>query len=244
MAVHDFENTAGSSLDLVEAAFLRLADSPGSLGVNGADVPGLADRWIGLRELRVELARPQTPVATRQAVWAFLLRSREVDAWKVAAVGMAMPALRHIASTLAPAYLGEPVDLDAEILLGFLDVFVDLSETAGGIASRLVFGAYQAGLAEAESSPRPGADVAVVNAVPPRPWLDARWLLAQATEREVISPGDARLLAENRLRGVALADLSSRECPGEELALRRRRAEEDLTAAVVTGEIGPGAGGR
>ncbi|MCK9903615.1 hypothetical protein MXD63_26630 [Frankia sp. Cpl3] len=241
--LYESENTAESSLDRVEASFLTLTESPGGLGVNGADFPGLADRWFGLRELRVEVTRPQTSVATRQAVWAFLLRSREVDAWKVAAVGMAMPALRHIAATLAPAYRGDVADLDAEVLTGFVEVFAGLPADAGGIPARLVFGGYRAGLAETESYRRPGTDLPVVEAVPPWPWLDARWLLAQATEREVISSEDARLLVVNRLRGVALAELSSRRFPGEELAVRRRRAERGLAAAVAVGDLGPGTGG-
>ncbi len=243
MAVHDFGNTTESSLDLVEAAFLTLADSSAGVGVNGADVPGMADRWFGLRELRVELARPQTSVATRQAVWAFLLRSREVDAWKVAAVGMAMPALRHIAASLAPAYRGDIADLDAEVLTGFVDVLSGLPVGARGIPARLVFGAFRAGLVEVVSYRKPGMDIPVLDAVPRWPWLDARWLLAQATERAVISPVDARLLVANRVRGVALAELSARgRTPGEELAVRRRRAERDLVAAVAAGRVGPGMG--
>ncbi|WP_347176864.1 hypothetical protein [Parafrankia sp. EAN1pec] len=231
-------------MDRVESTFLALTESPGGLGVNGADFPGLVDRWFGLRELRVEVTRPQTPLATRNAVWAFLLRSREVDAWKVAAAGMAMPALRHIAATLAPAYRGDIADLDAEVLTGFIDVFAGLPVGARGIPARLVFGGYRAGLVEVASYRRPGMELPVLGAVPPWPWLDARWLLAQATERAVISPVDARLLAANRLRGVALAELSARgRTPGEELAVRRRRAERDLVAAVAARRVGPGTGG-
>ncbi|WP_243657724.1 hypothetical protein [Parafrankia sp. BMG5.11] len=230
-------------MDRVESAFLTLTESPGGLGVNGADVPGMADRWFGLRELRVELARPQTSVATRQAVWAFLLALREVDAWKVAAVGMAMPALRHIAASLAPAYRGDIADLDAEVLTGFIDVLSGLPAGARGIPMRLVFGAFRGGLVEAASYRRRGVEVPVVDAVPRWPWLDARWLLAQASERAVISPVDARLLVANRVRGVALAELSARgRTPGEELAVRRRRAERDLVAAVAAGRVGPGTG--
>lgn len=244
MAVHDIGNTAESSLDRVEASFLTLTESPGGLGVNGADFPGLADRWFGLRELRVEVTRPQTPLATRQAVWAFLLAAREVDAWKVAAAGMAMPALRHISATLAPVYRGEVADLDAEVLTGFIEVFAGLPVGARGIPGRLVFGGYRAGLVEVAAYRRPGMDLPVLGALPPRPWLDARWLLAQATEREVISPGDARLLQVNRLQGVTLAALSARSCiPGEELAVRRGAAERELAAAVAAGELGPGTDG-
>ncbi|KPM51137.1 hypothetical protein ACG83_37655, partial [Frankia sp. R43] len=137
MAVHDFEDTTGSALDLVETSFLSLTESPGGLGVNGADFPGLADRWFGLRELRVEMTRPQASWATRNAVWVFLLAARDVDAWKVAAVGMAMPALRHIAATLAPVYRGEAADLDAEVLTGFIDVYAGLPAGTRGIPGRL-----------------------------------------------------------------------------------------------------------
>ncbi|WP_241831832.1 hypothetical protein [Parafrankia soli] len=231
-------------MDLAEAAFLTLAESCAALGVNGADVPGMADRWFGLRELRVELMRPQMSVATRNAVWAFLLRSRKVDAWKVAAVGMAMPALRHIAATLAPAYRGDIADLDAEVLTGYVDVLAGLPAGAQGIPVRLVFGAFRSGLVEVASYRRRGVEVPVLDAVPRWPWLDVRWLLAQASERAVISPVDARLLLVNRVRGVALAEVSARGgTPGEELAVRRRRAERDLVAAVVAGRVGLGTGG-
>lgn len=206
--LHDSDNAAESSLDRSEI-FLTLLESPGGLGVNGADVPRQADRWFSLRELRMKVTGPQTPLAARPAVRAFLPRPRESDAWNAAAVGMAMLVLRHSAAALAPAYRGDIADLDEEALPGFIDVFVGLPAGVRGIAARVVLGGHRAGLAQATSYGSSAMDLPVLAVLTPWPWMEAQRLLAQATGREVTIPEDARRLQVNRLQGVKLAQPSA-----------------------------------
>lgn len=208
IVLRDSDNAAESSLNRSEI-FLTLMESPGGLGVNGADVPRQADRWFSLRELRMEVTGPQTPLAARHAVRASLPRPRESDTWNAAAVRMATLVLRHRAAALAPVYRGDIADLDAEALPGFIDVFVGLPAGVRGVGALLVLGGHRAGLVQAASYRSSAMDLPVLAVLTPWPWMEAQRLLAQATGREATIPEDAHLLQVNRLQGVKLAQPSA-----------------------------------
>ena len=91
-----------------------------------------------LDELRVLLLHPATSAGARNAVWAELVRrARAGDpAWTVGLAGIAMPGLRRAAGSLAAAYRGDPADLQAEILTGFLAAVraLDLDDLEAGAA--------------------------------------------------------------------------------------------------------------
>ena len=76
-----------------------------------------------LPRLRAWLLTHRTAYAARDAVWRDLVTRARGDGpeWMIATVGMAMPALVRFAGSLARGYRGDPDDLDAEILTGFLD---------------------------------------------------------------------------------------------------------------------------
>ena len=111
---------------------------------------GLPDRLVPVTELRVLLLHPATGPAARNAVWAELVRrARAGDpAWTVALAGIAMPGLRRAVASLAPAYRGDPADLQSEVLAGFLAAMraLDLDELEEvPLASRLCWAARRAG---------------------------------------------------------------------------------------------------
>ncbi|WP_422750494.1 hypothetical protein [Micromonospora sp. WMMD1219] len=63
----------------------------------------------------------------RDVVWRELIRRARLDgpAWVIAAVALAMPALRRYAGRLLTGWAGDARDLDAEILTGFLTALRD-----------------------------------------------------------------------------------------------------------------------
>ncbi|WP_239341594.1 hypothetical protein [Frankia sp. CiP3] len=239
----------GSVLDTAEAAFSTLTAAPGGLAVDGAVMhPGLPQRRVGLRELRVLLAHPAIPAAARHTVWTHLVGRRDEPDWQIGAVGVAMPLLRRTAGRLAAGNPGDPADLDAEILTGFLTGLRRISLSAPRLEVRLAWAAYRAGLAEAHrhapAQPGGGSALAVAAAMPPAPWGAPRNVLAQAVVAGVLSAADADLIQAARLDGIPLADLSAAPSAdtgtgsGEELAVRLARAEARLARAILTGRVG------
>jgi len=84
------------------------------------DVPAGA---VPLPALRDWLMAHPTAYTVRDTVWRELIRrARDGEPeWVIAAVGMAMPALVAMAGQLAAGFRGESVDIDSEILTGFLE---------------------------------------------------------------------------------------------------------------------------
>ncbi|KQC37914.1 hypothetical protein [Frankia sp. ACN1ag] len=232
-----------TALDLAGTAFAEVAES-GRCVLDGRTVhPDLPTRRIGLEEFQILLAGPATPVSVRAAVWREVSGRQADEGWLVAAVGIALPMLWHVAGVLAAGGPGMRADLDAEVLTGFLGA-LRARPTPTQVESRLVWGAYRAGVAYAglHSPPLPvGTCVPVAAALPPRPWgVGLRRLLAQAVRVEALTSAQAELIRSARLGGVSPAVLSAAtETPGEEWALRLAVAEERLLRAVLAGELGP-----
>ncbi|MEV4390528.1 hypothetical protein [Nonomuraea sp. NPDC049607] len=115
---------AESPLDTAETSFRLLTTGPGSLSLNCAALaPGLPRGPVVLPKLRELLTSCEITDDARDAVWRELVvRARgSGPSWTVAAVGMAMPALRRIALTLTRDLpCGDPIDIDSAILAGFL----------------------------------------------------------------------------------------------------------------------------
>ena len=137
--------------DAADTAFRLLCAGPQPLALHAAKVAaGLPDRPVPLDELRVLLLHPSTSARARNQVWAELVRrARAGDpAWTVGLAGIAMPGLRRAAGSLAAAYRGDPADLQAEVLTGFLAAVRALDPDdleAVPLASRLCWAAWRAG---------------------------------------------------------------------------------------------------
>ncbi|WP_328421631.1 hypothetical protein OG470_06175 [Micromonospora sp. NBC_00389] len=142
-----------SPLDAADAAFAALTCDPAPMTLDldtvdpGTGLPGDVMTLPALRDWL--LAHPRAYTA-RDEVWRELIRRARLDgpAWVVAAVGMAMPALRRYASHLSAGYGGDPDDIGAEVLTGFLAALrdrVDLARDAPYAA--LCRAAFRAGYA-------------------------------------------------------------------------------------------------
>ena len=147
----DDHSAAPEPFDAADAAFRLLCAGPQPLALHASKVAaGLPDRPVPLDELRVLLLHPSTSARARNAVWAELVRrARAGDpAWTVGLAGIAMPGLRRAAGSLAAAYRGDPADLQAEVLTGFLAAVraLDLDDLEPvPLASRLCWAAWRAG---------------------------------------------------------------------------------------------------
>ncbi|MFI9644634.1 hypothetical protein ACIG87_32100 [Micromonospora sp. NPDC051925] len=125
-------------LDAVDVAFAALSGGPAPLYIDldtfGPD-DGLPPGVLTLPALRDWLLANPRAYTARDAVWRELIRRARRDGpqWVIAAVGMAMPALRRYARQLSGGYRVDPDDIDAEILAGFLAALrdhVDLTRRA------------------------------------------------------------------------------------------------------------------
>src|SRR3954471_15716858 len=127
-------------LDAAEKAFLLLAEAPTHVPFDARGFDRLPDRILPLDELRRLVLAAATSPEVRDAVWRELVvrARRDGPAWRVAAVGMAMPGLRRQAGLLAAGGHGDTHDLDSELLVGFMErlATVDLDEPR--ICGRLV----------------------------------------------------------------------------------------------------------
>ncbi|MCI4066197.1 hypothetical protein MRQ36_28060 [Micromonospora sp. R77] len=124
-----------SPLTAADAAFAALTCEPAALTLNVDTVASdgnLPAGVVALPALRQWLLTHPGAHTVRDAVWRELVRRARLDgpAWVIAAVGMAMPALRRYAGQLCVGYTGDPVDIDAEILAGFLTALRDRVDLA------------------------------------------------------------------------------------------------------------------
>ena len=119
----DDHSAAPEPFDAADAAFRLLCAWPQPLALHAAKVAaGLPDRPVPLDELRVLLLHPSTSARARNQVWAELVRRARAGypGWTVGLAGIAMPGLRRAVGSLAAAWRGDPADLQAEVLTGFL----------------------------------------------------------------------------------------------------------------------------
>jgi hypothetical protein len=234
-------------LDSADAAFRLLTTGPRPLALNPAQLaPGLPDRQVPLSELKALLLHPATSARARNTVWAELVRRARTGspAWVIGLTGVAMPGLRRAVASVLAAYRGDPGDLQAEVLAGFLAAMRGLDpddlETIP-LASRLCWAAWRAGQAHAYAdaawaSHRRDLDESYDE--PAMPWGHPDFVLATAVRRRVLTPAQAELIGRNRLEGIPLAQLAGElHVSHQALCHRRARAEAKLTRAIRQGEL-------
>ena len=197
-------------------AFRLLCAGPQPLALHASKVAaGLPDRPVPLDELRVLLLHPSTSARARNQVWAELVRrARAGDpAWMVGLAGIAMPGLRRAAGSLAAAYRGDPADLQAEVLTGFLAAVraLDLDDLESvPLASRLCWAAWRAGQQHAYADAGWASrrrDLAGWRDGPDLPWGHPDLVLAAAVRQGILTarPGPAHR-PEPARRRPAVAD--------------------------------------
>jgi hypothetical protein len=241
----DPEGCAAGSLDALDAAdtaFHLLCQGPQPLALHPAVLaPGLPCRPVPVTELRALLLHPATSATARNAVWAELVRRARTGqpAWVLALVGVALPGLRRAAATLCPAYRGDPGDLQAEILTGFLAAMraLDLDDLdAIPLASRLCWAAWRAGealvYADADYASR-RRELDGSGQGPALPWGHPDFVLAAAVRRGILTAAQAELIGRNRLEGIPLSQIAAETGMSHAtLCNRRKRAEKALVTAI------------
>jgi len=233
-------------LEALAGAFRLLVTGPHPLALRpGRLAPGLPDRPVPLDELTVLLLHPSVSTAARNKVWAELVRRARPGspAWTIGLTGVALPGLTRAVASLAAAYRGDPGDLEAEVLAGFLALrALDLDELDNiPLASRLTWAGYRAGRALAYSDATWAArhrDLDESCRAPARPSGHPDFVLAAAVRRGVITAADAHLIGASRLEGIPLSRLAvetgSRH---DSLCRRRAKAEKRLTRALLAGDL-------
>jgi len=238
--------TAGPEpFDAADTAFRLLCAGPRPLALHASRVaPGLPGRPVPLDELRVLLLHPSTSARARNLVWAELVRrSRAGDpAWTVGLAGIAIPGLRRAVGNLAAAYRGDPADLQSEVLTGFLAAVraLDLDGLDEvPLASRLCWAAWRAGqemaLADAGWAAR-RRDLPEWLDGPARPPGHPDVVLSAAVREGILTPGQAGLIARNRLEGIPLSQIAAETgIRHSALCNRRKKAEKAITDAIANG---------
>ncbi len=220
-------------LDAARSAFEWLLTGPRPISVDGRRLPGLPGRDVSLDEVRQRLLRRRCPQPVRDAVWAHLVRMsrQEGGRWTVGCVGVAMPALTGIAARLTSRFVGDPRDIHAAVLSGFLAELATIDITRPRIMLRLRWAAYRAGhtcLREALDAPTPSAR-AFHSAAPQPPSGHPDLVLLRAIAAGVITTAEAELIGSTRLEDVSLVEAAARRGSGYEAAKKaRQRAERRL----------------
>lgn len=229
-----------NSLDIARDAFTWLVTGPNPVSLNGRLFPGLPDRYVPLDEVRDRLLARRCPQATRDAVWAHLVLLARIEGatWTVAAVGVALPALTSAAATLSSRLAGDPADVHAEVLRGFLAALSTVGLREPRIMLRLRWAAYRSGydaLTEALSGPTPVAPG--FRSTPPHPpWGHPDLVLARAVADGVLTQTEAELIGATRLEEVPVADWAAQHQAGAWAVYKtRKRAELRLAAYLRDG---------
>jgi hypothetical protein len=226
-------------LDTARSAFRWLVTGPDPVSVEGRLFPGLPNRPVPLNELRERLLRRHCGQATRDAVWAHLvLRSRTEGAtWTLGCVGVALPALTTIAATLTARWAGDPSDIHAAVLAGFVTELARVDLRKPRVMVRLRWAAYRAGhaaLREALDAPVPSGNRCRCTE-PALAWGHPDFVLARAVVEKVITADEAELIGSTRLEDHSLVTAAAqRGLSYAAAAQARRRAEHRLAAYLST----------
>jgi hypothetical protein len=151
-----------------------------------------------------------------------------------------MPGLRRQAGLLAAGWHGDTHDLDAELVVGFMECLARVDLDQPRICGRLLEAGVRAArkVREAQSdtmlirSGEPGA------VLPIRPWDHPDLVLARAVAVAVLDRDEARLIAATRLEHDTLARVAAQiGISAQTASAWRARAEKRLQQAIGAGEL-------
>ncbi|GAA4617195.1 hypothetical protein GCM10023195_76640 [Actinoallomurus liliacearum] len=225
------------------STFYLLTAGPNPIALDGSAIGhGLPRRLIPLGELRAILLHPATGRACRDAAWRHLIDQARTQrpAWTIAAAGVALPALRKMATELAEGYRGDAADIDSAVLTGFLEGLRRIEVDRPGVITRLRWCAYRAGITARYTRdglmpmPSPVAE----SQPPPAPWGHPDLILFDAVAKGVLSPLQAELIGRSRLEDLTLKDAAAELGLGYEAACKtRQRGEARLVTAMKNGDV-------
>ena len=175
-------------------------------------------------------------------MWAHLVTRarREGATWTLACAGMALPTLASTVSWLTARYPGDPFDVQAEVLTGFLGAVASVDLDRPHVLARLRWAAYRAGITalfEALDAPTPLPPG--YRSAPPRPpWGHPDLVLARAVREGVLTRTEADVIGATRLEDLPIgrwaADRPDITVPSA--YKMRRRAERRLADYLRRGE--------
>lgn len=226
-------------LDAARSAFEWLVTGPHPVAIDGHLFPGLPARRVPLNELRDRLLNRRCPQTVRDAVWAHLVLRARTDGgtWTIGAVGVALPALTSIAARLSASFAGDPSDIHAAVLAGFVAELGTVDLRRPRVMLRLRWAAYRAGhtaVREALDAPVP-AGHGFRSTTPPPPWGHPDFVLARAVAEGAVTAVEAELIGSTRLEGVPLVDAATaRNLSYQAVKKTRQRAEQRLVAWLLT----------
>ncbi|OAA20761.1 hypothetical protein UG55_107012 [Frankia sp. EI5c] len=233
-------NAPALPLTTLRDCFALLVTDPDPLALDGTPVPGLPDRLVALDELRDRLLAHSCPQATSDTAWKTVIRRARArgGAWTVGAAGMALPALRAVASRLGEHSDLDPADVQAEVLTGFLSALATIRLDLPRIAVRLRWAAYRAGLdliTQSLETPHPNPGLFHTRTVAQTQADGPYEVLAGAVADGVLTETEAALVAATRLNHVSVPAWAARHATPVRTAYRLRdRAEQRLLAHLTS----------
>ncbi|MEV4722543.1 hypothetical protein [Micromonospora humida] len=237
--------SAVTALTTAESAFALLTCEPAPLVFDARPVPGLPDATIPLDELRVLLRCERFDSDTTDVLWRQLAHhAREWGpAWVVGAIGVALPALTHLAAKISRGQARYADDVDSEVLAGFLQALRTADLAAPRLWLRLCWAAWRAGAAvvKADGGEELPADLSTGSRLPRMPYGHPDLLLGRAAAAGLITVEAAELISATRFGDALIEQLAvERGVTASALRMRRRRAERVVAAAVIRGDLSGG----
>jgi hypothetical protein len=233
---------ADTALTTAEKAFDLLTCEPAPLVFDARLVPGLPDTTLPLDELRGLLICERYDSGTTDALWRQLAHHARHwgPAWVVGAIGVALPALTHLAAKISYGRARLADDVDSEVLAGFLEALRTADLDAPRLWLRLCWAAWRAGTAvikhdDAEELP---PDLPSGSRTPRMPYGHPDLLLGRAAAAGLITNDAAELISATRFGDALIEQLAAEQgVTAPALRMRRRRAERIVAAAVTRGYL-------
>ena len=234
--------TAETALTTAETAFALLTCEPAPLVFDARPVPGLPDTTLPLDELRALVKCERYDSSTTDELWRQLAHhAREWGpAWVVGAIGVALPALTHLAAKISRGYARHADDVDSEVLAGFLHALRTADLAAPRLWLRLCWAAWRAGssIITADDSEELPLELASGSRLPRMPYGHPDLLLGRAVAAGLITTDAAELISATRFGDALIEHLAAEQgLTASALRMRRRRAERVVAAAVVRGDL-------
>lgn len=205
-------------------------------------VPGLPDATMPLDALRKLLVFERYDSDTTNELWRQLARhAREWGpAWVVGAIGVALPALTHLAAKISRGYARHADDVDSEVLAGFLHALRTTDLAPPRLWLRLCWAAWRAGAAvvKADDGEELPLDLSTGSRLPQMPYGHPDLLLGRAVAAGLIPADAAEVISATRFGDALIEHLAAeRGVTASVLRMRRRRAERVVAAAVTRGDL-------
>ncbi len=242
MATTTHARAAETALTTAERAFTLLTCEPAPLVFDARPIPGLPDTTMPLDGLRNLLVFERYDSTTTDALWRQLAHhAREWGpAWVVGAIGVALPALTHLAAKISRGRARHADDVDSEVMAGFLHALRTADLAAPRLWLRLCWAAWRAGISviKADDGEELPPDLPSGSRSPRMPYGHPDLLLGRAAAAGLITADAAELISATRFGDALIEHLAAEQgVTASALRMRRRRAERVVAAAVVRGDL-------